>query len=179
MYYLSPPVVYFGSQTSLTFDPKGTMGVITGLLSDELPWINVKIGGALLDFDEQADFDIAINNWNVNIISAIVGDQPISPSQPVNMLWETGQAETKHHKMLHCSYNNQTCYYAKTVPVIYGLSSNTGYISGGQNLTVNGYGFASGNIVAKIGDLECKVTSYTKDQFSCTVKESAAVSNLT
>ena len=80
MYYLSPPVVYFGSQTSLTFDPKGTMGVITGLLSDELPWINVKIGGALLDFDEQADFDIAINNWNVNIISAIVGDQPISPS---------------------------------------------------------------------------------------------------
>ena len=95
------------------------------------------------------------------------------------MLWETGQAETKHHKMLHCSYNNQTCYYAKTVPVIYGLSSNTGYISGGQNLTVNGYGFASGNIVAKIGDLECKVTSYTKDQFSCTVKESAAVSNLT
>jgi len=95
------------------------------------------------------------------------------------MLWETGQADRMEHKMLHCSYDNKTCYYAKTIPVIHELSSNTGYISGGQNLTVKGYGFGSGNIVAKVGDLPCTVTSYDKYQFSCTVKDSPAVSDLT
>jgi len=95
------------------------------------------------------------------------------------MLWETGQAGMKDHKMLHCSFDNKTCYHAKTVPVIHELSSNTGYISGGQNLTIKGYGFASGTIVAKIGDLPCAVTSQDKYQFSCTVKDSPAVSDLT
>jgi hypothetical protein len=74
MYTLAPPVVYYGSKTTLYFDPKGTMSVIKGLLSDELPWINVKVGGALLDFDEQADFDISISDWRLNGINAIVGD---------------------------------------------------------------------------------------------------------
>ena len=52
MQTLAPPVVYYGSKTTLHFDPKGIMHQISGLLSDELPWINVKIGGALVDFDE-------------------------------------------------------------------------------------------------------------------------------
>jgi len=60
MHTLAPPVVYMGSQVTLHFDPKYTMSVIKGLLSDELPWINVKIDGALLDFDEQADFDTEV-----------------------------------------------------------------------------------------------------------------------
>jgi len=66
---------------SLQFDPKGVTSIIKGLLSDELPWINVKINGALLDFDEQADFDISVSSWTRNVIKAITGDQPISPSQ--------------------------------------------------------------------------------------------------
>jgi hypothetical protein len=52
MQTLAPPVVYMGSKVTLHFNPKNTMSVIKGLLSDELPWINVKIGGALVDFDE-------------------------------------------------------------------------------------------------------------------------------
>lgn len=179
MYTLAPPVVYYGSKTTLYFDPKSTMSHIKGLLSDELPWINVKINGALLDFDEQADFDISINSWNRNGIQALVGDQPISANQNVTMLWETGQAYNKEHKMKHCDFENKNCYQAKTVPVINTLSSNSGYVSGGQNLTVTGYGFGSGNIVAKVGDLPCAVTSHDKHSFSCTIKESGAVSDQT
>jgi len=80
MHTLSPPVVYMGSKVSLQFDPKNTMSVIKGLLSDELPWINVKIGGALVDFEEQADFDITVNNYARQNIQALVGDQAVSPS---------------------------------------------------------------------------------------------------
>ena len=95
------------------------------------------------------------------------------------MLWETGQADRRDQTMTHCSFDNQTCYEAKTVPVIHELSSNQGYISGGQNLTVKGYGFSSGNINAKVGDLPCSVTSFDKYHFSCTVKDSPAPSDLT
>jgi len=46
-------------------------------------------------------------------------------------------------------------------------------------LTVKGFGFNSANIVAKVGDLPCTVTKKDKLGFSCTVKESPAVSDLT
>jgi hypothetical protein len=35
---------------------------------------------------------------------------------------------------------------SKIVPVIFDISYNQGYISGGQNLTIKGFGFMSGNI---------------------------------
>jgi hypothetical protein len=43
-------------------------------------------------------------------------------------------------------------------------------------LTVKGNGFENGNITAKVGDIPCKVTGYDKEQFTCTVGASTAVS---
>ena len=74
------------------------------------------------------------------------------------MLWETGQSSMMDHKMLHCSYDNKTCYHAKTIPVIHEISSHQSYLLGGLNLTVKGNGFQQGNITAKVGDVPCKVT---------------------
>ena len=74
MHTLAPPVVYLGSKTNVHFDPKNTMSVIKGLLSDELPWINVKIAGALLDFEDQVDFDVTVNNYARKSVPAIAGD---------------------------------------------------------------------------------------------------------
>jgi hypothetical protein len=53
--------------------------------------------------------------------------------------------------MTHCSYDNQTCYQARTIPVVYDITANQTYTTGGQNLTVNGFGFNSPNISATIG----------------------------
>lgn len=80
--------------------------------------------------------------------------------------------------MLHCSYDNSTCYVAKTVPVIHSLTTNTGYMAGGVNLTVKGHGFDSGNITAKVGDIPCKITDKDKEFFTCTVGSSPSVSDL-
>jgi hypothetical protein len=60
------------------------------------------------------------------------------------MQWETGKALVKTIEATHCSYDNSTCYQAKSVPVIFSTSSNFGYNTGGMNLTVTGYGFESG-----------------------------------
>lgn len=47
------------------------------------------------------------------------------------MLWETGFANTYDAKIMTCSYDNQTCYKVKSVPAIYDINANTGYITGG------------------------------------------------
>jgi hypothetical protein len=67
------------------------------------------------------------------------------------MLWEVGNTFTSGAMMTHCSFDNQTCYQARTIPVIYDITSNTTYTTGGQNLTVNGFGFNNPNITATIG----------------------------
>jgi hypothetical protein len=42
------------------------------------------------------------------------------------------------------------CYHSKTVPVMHSISANTGYMTGGQNITVTGYGFDNGTIEATV-----------------------------
>jgi hypothetical protein len=83
-------------------------------------------------------------------VSGQVGEVPSGEMLDVSMLWEVGNTYTDSGLMTHCSYDNSTCFKARTVPVIFDISSNTTYTTGGQNLTVTGYGFDSDNIDAKI-----------------------------
>jgi len=46
-------------ETEFFFDPKSTTSVIEDLLSDELPFINAKIGNALIDFEANIDEESA------------------------------------------------------------------------------------------------------------------------
>jgi hypothetical protein len=55
IFYLAPRVTYYEAYTELWFDPASTMGLIEDLATDELPFINAKVGGNLLDFEFGAD----------------------------------------------------------------------------------------------------------------------------
>jgi hypothetical protein len=55
LYYIQPPVVYYESTTEVWFDPKGTMGIVGDLASDDFPFINARVGGSLLDFEFKVD----------------------------------------------------------------------------------------------------------------------------
>ena len=92
------------------------------------------------------------------------------------MLWETGHSLKVKQTIQHCSYEGTDCYEAKTVPVIYGISSNIGYTSGGQNLTVRGHGLNHENIDVKIDGVDCKVSQYAEESFSCEVQQKDAPS---
>ena len=48
-------MVYYESTTYVWFDPKNTVDLIQDLDSDEYPFINVKLGGSLLDFENEVD----------------------------------------------------------------------------------------------------------------------------
>lgn len=57
MHYISPPTIYYESWTQLWFDPKNTFYLIEDLQDDEMHFINAKIGGILLDFEETVASD--------------------------------------------------------------------------------------------------------------------------
>ena len=73
------------------------------------------------------------------------------------MLWETGYAIHDPITMSTCDYAGTTCYQAKTVPAIYSIDQKEGYVTGGQVITVKGFGFGKGTIKPSIDGVECKV----------------------
>ena len=68
LYYISPRVTYLDSFTSITFNPKNTMSLIKDLESDELPFINAKVGGNLIDFEETVPSNMGFRSWDRNTI---------------------------------------------------------------------------------------------------------------
>jgi hypothetical protein len=88
------------------------------------------------------------------------------------MMWENGHAQ-KGRQMKTCTYDMKSCYEAQTMPVIFNMTQNSSYLTGGSNVTVYGFGFDSGDVVAKIDGVDCKVTSTDRESFSCTVQPKA------
>lgn len=56
---------------------------------------------------------------------------------------------------------------SKTVPVIFDLSKNVGYVTGGQNLSIKGFGFMSGNISVNVAGQPCQVSFFTNTIINC------------
>jgi len=166
--YMMPKVMYFESYTEVWFDPKYTNELIQDLEFDEKMFINTKVGGSLLDFEEFVTHETTYSSYTQNRARGQVGELPIG-NHDVSMMWETGKAWVVDAMATHCSVDGTDCYQAKSVPVIFDMSANTGYKTGGMNLTVNGFGFESGEIEATVDGQECEITIFSATTFSCEV----------
>jgi len=170
LHYLNPPVVYSDMLVELNFDPKSTTSLIEDLASDEMPFINAKIAGSRIDFEDNVSHETYMSHWWENSVRGRVGDQPPSENQPIEMLWETGHAIKHLTRNWHCSYDMSDCYEVRTVPSITSLSEHSGYLTGGQNLTVTGSGFGNGGVItATLDGVACEVSSHGATGFACTV----------
>ena len=129
--YISPPVVYQDAEIELTFDPKSIMNKIKDVASDDMPFVQAKIGLANINFENYVSSTDGYRGWYNNVVIGKVGDQKISNNLPVNMLWETGYAIHDPVTMNTCEYDGVTCYQAKTVPAIYSIDQKEGYVTGG------------------------------------------------
>jgi hypothetical protein len=90
IYYLQPPVVYYESFSEIWFDPKYTTQLITDLSSDEMQFINTKIGGSLMDFELDVTAETTFTSYSRNKARGQVGELPISGAYNLTMQWETG-----------------------------------------------------------------------------------------
>jgi len=154
------------------------MTLIKDLDTDEFPFINAKVGGNLIDFEYNEDSDSTWSNWVLGSTRGQIGENTISKNQNITMMWETGKSAVALSQSLFCDFDQTNCYQSKSLPVIYNISANIGYNTGGQNLTISGYGFDSGKIKAMVDGTECIVTSFGRYEFDCTVQKKAAISDL-
>jgi hypothetical protein len=95
------------------------------------------------------------------------------------MLWETGFAIHDPVTMNTCDYAGTTCYQAKTVPAIYSIDQKQGYVTGGQVITVKGFGFGKGTIKPTIEGVECKILTQSANEFTCRAGQAAEPSKFT
>jgi hypothetical protein len=179
IFYIAPRVTYYESYTELWFDPASTMGLIEDLDTDEIPFINAKVGDNLLDFEFGADSTTLFAGYSKNRVRGQVGENTISKNQNLTMMWETGNAAVALQEATFCDFDQTSCYQGKSVPVIFNISSNTGYVTGGQNITVQGYGFDAGVVTAVIDGQPCTVTSTSRYEFDCTVQAKSTASDVT
>lgn len=155
------------------------MNKIRDVASDDLPFVQAKIGMANIDFADYVSYDRNFRGWYNNNVKGKVGDQKISRNLNVNMLWETGYAIHDPVSMNNCDYTGLECYVAKTVPAIYSIDQKEGYVTGGQVITVKGFGFGSGKITPTIEGVECKVLTQSADGFTCRAGTAAEPSKMT
>ena len=98
LYYLSPPVVYEGAVVDFWFNPKNIMSLLKDLPTDDLPFINMKIGDALVDFEGYVDSTTTFSSQNRNRVRGRVTDQPLG-DQNATMMWETGKSMEQSQEM--------------------------------------------------------------------------------
>jgi hypothetical protein len=78
IYYMSPPIVYKGSETDVWFNPKNIMNLIKDLEEEELPFVNLKVGEANTDFEGRVDSLTTFSANSKNRVRATITDQIVS-----------------------------------------------------------------------------------------------------
>lgn len=168
--FITPKVIYNEAMTEVWFNPRNTHGLVEDLQEEQMKFINMRIGKALVDFSDTVSHTTNFGHWRDNRIRGKIGELPVGTDLPLSMMWETGLATVEQSRALRCSYDNSTCYMAKNVPVIFSTSAAGGYHSGGQNLTISGHGFSNGNISVSVDGVDCKVTQRQDKSVSCDVQ---------
>jgi hypothetical protein len=93
----------------------------------------------------------------------------ITPNASVDVMFRfrVGHALHMDYSMIHCNYQNTSCYKAKAVGRIDSIDAISGYTTGGQILTVKGHGFSEDNIDAKVDGVSCSVFENDEHHFKC------------
>jgi len=76
-----------------------------------------------------------------------------------------------------CSFDGTDCYKARVLPLIKSVSKNSGYITGGQEITIKGQGFKHGAVVTNIDGVQCTEVKKTDYEFVCLTGSASKVSD--
>ena len=104
---------------------------IVNLTTDDKPFVNAKISGQLIDFEFQVDQNTIYNTMSYSKAKGTVGTISPGITQNITMLWEVGGSMVEDTESVTCDVLGQNCYQAKGVPVIFNMSANQGYTTGG------------------------------------------------
>ena len=81
---------------------------------------------------------------------------------------------------MHCNFAGDDCWYVKTHPKIDTVSATSGYMTGGQEMTITAWGLKGttlADVEVLVDGVACTVTSSTLEEIKCTTGEATTTSN--
>ena len=130
-YGITPSVVYPGQKVTYIVDPKASTNY--QFHSTFMHMIDVKIDDVEIDMrpfmDEESE-ESTLSNWRKNYIEGYVLSWWSNPDAHVTG-WLHGSGYAYKVGLDNCNFENTDCYDMKVMPTITGISSGTGYTSGG------------------------------------------------
>lgn len=136
---------------------------------------HLKIDGELLNWEGIIDADTNLATYNIGVLSGVVTDQqPNSQSTP-EARFVTGDSFIRNSAQ-HCTFDGTECWTVRTHAKIEAISADSGYTSGGQQMTITGHGFRSDNIQVTVDGQPCEVTSHDNESLTCITSEAAQAS---
>ena len=104
VFTIAPRVLFEGAMAEIWFDPKNTMSLIADLKSDDKPFLNYKLDGSLLIFEDTVDSETTFSAWNENVVSGYVGGDGLLPgNHEMHMAWENGYAKVMEETAKVCT----------------------------------------------------------------------------
>jgi hypothetical protein len=116
-----------------------------------------------------------MSGYRVTHLPTYSGDQHVGNSIP-EIRFRVGNAYLRESAK-HCNFAGDDCWYVKTHPKIDTISATTGFKTGGQELTLTGWGFKGTTLAdtqVTVDGVACKVISATMEQVKCVTGAASA-----
>lgn len=145
--------------------------------ADYDPVTHIKLSGVRTDYEGYIDYQTRLSSYTVGALKTRSGNQHIGNQVP-EVRFRVGDAYLRESAK-HCNFAGTDCWYVKTHPMISKVSAADGYTTGGQTLTIDGWGLkgdALANVTVTVDGVDCKVTESTLEQIKCVTGAATTVS---
>lgn len=149
----TPANVYFDQLMQFNLNIKS---VHTTINNGKIPITNLKIGKTMLDYEDTITSKTRLPAWSTGFLQAKVGDQAVSKSDEPLVKFKVGNAVNMGTGKT-CNWKGDDCYSVRTHARIDSISKNKGKTSGGQKLTIKGYGLDSPTSSVKVDGVDCEI----------------------
>ena len=173
---ISPSNVFFDQQLSVMINPQAATDSST-ITSEMDPVVHIKFAGTRTDYEGFIDYETRLTDYTVGGLKTRAGDQLPGISEP-EVRFRVGNAYLRETAK-HCNFAGDDCWYIKTHPKIDAISATDGYITGGQTITLTGWGLKGetvANVTVTVDGVPCKVLTSTLEQITCETGSSNATS---
>jgi hypothetical protein len=173
---ISPSNVFFDQQLTVLLNPQAA-NENWAIESDYDPVVHIKLSGTRADAEGLYDYQTRLESYRLGHLKTRAGDQHPGKQIP-EVRFRVGNAYLRESSK-HCNFAGDDCWYVKTHPKIDSISATDGYTSGGQTMTISGWGLKGesvDDVTVTIDGVPCTVKTTTLEEITCVTGAADAIS---
>jgi hypothetical protein len=176
LYDTVPNQVYAGQGINFWLNPGQ---IFTKLPTSYNPFYYLKLGNFQTDWEGLIDTKTRPsipNRWGP--VSTIVGESQFAKSVDPDINYSMFGRTFLRSTTRHCNFAGDDCWTVRIHPRIDSISASSGYVDGGQMLTIKGLGFTGEVVAVTVDGVQCIVNAALSDehQITCETQSRGQVS---